>query len=57
MALPGGQERKDVSMSDFVERVNKARAEQKEEYIDMLCAAADAVFGAALMLIIIFANL
>lgn len=44
-------------MSEFLERVNKARAEQKEEYIDMLCAAADAVFGAALMLIIIFANL
>ena len=44
-------------MSEFVERVNKARAEQKEEYIDMLRTAADTVFGAALMLIIIFANL
>ena len=44
-------------MSEFLKRVNKARAEQRAAYIDMLCDAADVVFGAALMLAIIFANL
>lgn len=45
------------TQSEFVKRVNEARAEQKEEYIETLRTAADTVLGAALMLVIIFANL